>query len=113
MTARAPRICRCGNVVAFGALCTCQAERQQQRKAKADAARPSARDRGYGSKWQKAREAFLKDHPFCVRCGKPSCVVDHITPHRGDTKLFWSRTNWQALCRSCHSRWKQRQEHAA
>lgn len=29
-------------------------------------------------------------------------VVDHIIPHRGDQKLFWDRSNWQALCKSCH-----------
>lgn len=113
MTVHAPRICGCGSVVTFGALCACQAKRQAARKAKADAARPSARERGYDSKWRQAREAFLKDHPACVRCGAPSSVVDHITPHRGDLKLFWSRRNWQALCRSCHSRWKQRQERRA
>jgi 5-methylcytosine-specific restriction endonuclease McrA len=36
--------------------------------------------------------------------------VDHITPHRGDLKLFWQRSNWQALCTPCHSGRKQSQE---
>jgi 5-methylcytosine-specific restriction protein A len=31
-------------------------------------------------------------------------VVDHIIPHKGDKKLFWSRDNWQSLCLSCHNR---------
>jgi 5-methylcytosine-specific restriction protein A len=36
-------------------------------------------------------------------------VVDHIVPHRGDKKLFWDSSNWQALCdgqtgRGCHDR---------
>ncbi|WP_407496877.1 HNH endonuclease [Pseudooceanicola sp. MF1-13] len=30
--------------------------------------------------------------------------MDHITPHKGDRKLFWDRSNWQALCHACHSR---------
>lgn len=29
-------------------------------------------------------------------------VVDHIIPHRGDMKLFWQRSNWQAMSKSCH-----------
>lgn len=29
-------------------------------------------------------------------------VVDHIVPHRGDEKLFWDESNWQALCKRCH-----------
>ena len=31
-------------------------------------------------------------------------VVDHVTPHRGDKKLFWDESNWQALCKRCHDK---------
>jgi len=31
-------------------------------------------------------------------------VVDHISPHKGDSDLFWDRANWQSLCESCHNR---------
>lgn len=70
-------------------------------------ARESAAERGYDSKWQKARAAYLKRHPLCVLCmvkGKltPATVVDHIIPHRGDKRLFWDQTNWQPLCKGCH-----------
>lgn len=73
-----------------------------------DARRGSAAQRGYGYKWQKAREVFLAEHPLCVRCQargqlKPATDVDHIVPHRGDMSLFWRRSNWQSLCHSCHS----------
>ena len=54
----------------------------------------SASSRGYGSAWQKARKAF--------RYVKAT-DVDHIVPHRGDQKLFWDRSNWQALCHRHHS----------
>ena len=69
-------------------------------------ARPSA-ERGYGSKWQKARRQFLEAHPLCVECQKngrymKATVVDHIIPHRGDQKLFWDQSNWQPLCKPCH-----------
>lgn len=80
-----------------------------QRKADADKRRPSARARGYDSKWERARLQFLADHPLCVHCAAedeprttPASVVDHIIPHRGDMKLFWRRSNWQALCKYHH-----------
>lgn len=70
--------------------------------------RPNACRRGYGYRWQKCRELFLKQHPLCAICleqGKvvSSTVVDHIVPHKGDKKLFNDSANWQALCTSCHN----------
>ena len=71
--------------------------------------------RGYGYKWQQAREGFLKRHPLCVMCKRRglvvgATVVDHITPHKGDMVLFWDSSNWQALCKLCHDAHKARQE---
>ena len=65
--------------------------------------------RPYGAKWRTAREVFLSSHKLCVICAKSdkrvtATVVDHIKPHKGNDKLFWSRRNWQALCASCHNR---------
>lgn len=78
--------------------------------------RKSSAERGYGSRWQKYRDAFLKRNPLCVMHQKlgqvvQATVVDHIIPHRGDQSLFWDKSNHQALCESCHNRHKQRQEH--
>lgn len=75
----------------------------------------TAAQRGYGYKWQKAREGFLRSHPLCVMCQAEdrvtaATVVDHKTPHRGDQALFWDRANWQSLCATHHSRDKQREE---
>ncbi|MCW8917157.1 MAG: HNH endonuclease [Magnetovibrio sp.] len=70
----------------------------------------------YGYKWKKARAKFLKEHPVCEGVCKEdgrvaaASVVDHVIPHRGDLELFWDRSNWQALCKSCHDRHKQRLE---
>lgn len=64
--------------------------------------------RGYGYKWQQAREGWLRKHPLCVYCERdgrvtPASVIDHIEPHRGDMVLFWAAdTNWQSLCKPCH-----------
>lgn len=69
--------------------------------------RPYAAERGYGSRWIKARKKYLNHHPLCIRClaeGKyvKATVVDHIVPHRGDPVLFWDEENWQALCKHHH-----------
>jgi len=70
--------------------------------------RKTAAQRGYGSRWQKARVGWLRSHPLCAECqrlGKlvAASDVDHITPHKGDMAIFWDAGNWQSLCRSCHS----------
>ena len=80
-----------------------------------DDRRQSSAQRGYNYRWQKYREGFLRKHALCMDCQKrgrvvASTVVDHIIPHRGDTKLFWDKNNHQALCESCHSSHKQRLE---
>ena len=67
----------------------------------------SASSRGYDSRWQRARKRFLAAHPFCVMCLKEgryekATVVDHIIPHRGDSKLFWDQCNLQSLCKKHH-----------
>lgn len=111
MPVRAPRICGCGYRIASGDLCPCQRKRAAERKARADQHRPSARERGYDTKWEKESEAYRKANPRCCRCGAPTAVVDHVVPHRGDKRLFWSRSNWQPLCQPCHSRAKQAAEH--
>jgi len=67
----------------------------------------SSTARGYGYRWQQARERFLKKHPLCRHCQQqgnltPATVVDHITPHKGDQQLFWDEANWQPLCKPHH-----------
>lgn len=107
-----PHICPCGNIVPKGAECSCRNAAKRARKRRYDRTRPTASQRGYGSKWRTARAAFLRINDRCAwpRCGAVATVVDHIIPHRGDDKLFWDRNNWQPLCKSCHDRHKQRQE---
>lgn len=61
----------------------------------------------YDRRWRAARKAFLAENPLCVRHKRQgrivgATVVDHIVPHRGDKELFWNRSNWQALCKTCH-----------
>lgn len=71
--------------------------------------RESSNKRGYNSAWRRARIGYLARHPVCVECDKIGLVVgatevDHIIAHKGDKELFWDSKNWQALCKSHHSR---------
>lgn len=86
----------------------CDKHRKKQQKGY-DKWRGTAAQRGYDSRWRKARLHFLRRHTLCVMCEKEgkikaATVVDHIVVHRGDKKLFWDKRNLQALCVSCHSR---------
>lgn len=102
MPVRAPRICPCGHRVPAGVPCACQERRAAERRARAEANRPTARERGYSVAWQKARAGFLAKHPNCARCARPATIVHHVVPHRGDKLKFWNRKNWQPVCKPCH-----------
>lgn len=76
----------------------------------------SARERGYDSKWDRARLKYLEHNPLCVMCKAEGHIgaantVDHIVPHRGDQKLFWDQKNWRSLCAHHHSSDAQRKDH--
>jgi 5-methylcytosine-specific restriction protein A len=65
-----------------------------------DDRRGSSTQRGYGYAWQQRRKEYIKQHPFCVRCGKPTTDVDHKLARRfGGSE---DDSNLQALCGSCH-----------
>lgn len=86
---------------------SCERHRIQVQR-EIDQVRGSAAQRGYGAGWRVARKAFLRSNPLCIACNrkgilKAATVVDHVIPHKGNTRLFWDHSNWQALCRSCHS----------
>ena len=100
------RPCRhpgCPNLCDKGVYCSKHTEFSSDRR------RGGAESRGYDSRWRKARASFLQRNPLCNECMKrgkitPATVVDHVIPHRGDQKLFWDESNWQALCATCHNR---------
>lgn len=110
MPMKPPRICGCGKLVPSGVICACQIARNRE----ADQRRPSAADRGYDGKWRRESKAFLAlpQNRLCAcKCGRVADMVDHIIPHRGDMRLFWSRSNWQPLASSpCHASRKQTKE---
>lgn len=82
---------------------------KQEKRKEVDQRRGSSTARGYGYRWQKAREVHLAAHPLCVHCeeeGKTTAAtdVDHIKPHKGDMDLFWDERNWQSLCSTHHKK---------
>jgi len=84
-------------------------EHKKARAQQADERRGTAAERGYDSRWKKARLTYLRHNPLCVECLKsgstvPATVVDHIVPHKGDQALFWDTDNWQSLCKYHHDK---------
>lgn len=69
-------------------------------------------------RWRRlSLEVRIEERFTCRLCGrvatgKGQSVCDHITPHRGDPTLFWSRDNLQCLCKTCHDSHKQSAERA-
>lgn len=74
-------------------------------------------------RWRDTKErVHIRDGYTCQAkgCGRvlvgkspddDSPVCDHVRPHRGDERLFWSESNLQTLCKSpCHDRHKQKLE---
>ena len=110
----APTPCRqfgCAALVSPSGYCDIHRKAKQ---AAQDKQRGSAHARGFGARWQAASKGWLKAHPWC-QCsehqgnsvqhgGVMANVVDHITPHRGDISLFWERSNWQSMAKSCHDK---------
>ena len=85
-----------------------QSARRVREKRRFEAVGSSA-DRGYGYRWQKLRNRYIAQHPYCVECLKHGKItlatdVDHIRPHRGDPRLLYDEKNLQSLCHSCHAR---------
>lgn len=59
------------------------------------------------SRWKKTARAQLRKEPLCRMCAEEgrqiaATCVDHVTPHRGDQKLFWFGP-LQSLCSRHHS----------
>jgi 5-methylcytosine-specific restriction protein A len=89
----------------------CDACRPKSPAALAEQSRGSASGRGYGRRWQKVRLEYLARHPLCVDpygvhgvMVVAATEVDHIVPHKGDMTRFWDASNWQGLCKECHSK---------
>lgn len=54
------------------------------------------------SKWNKVRDDFLKDNPFCEACGVKADIVHHILPYHFEPNLELDESNLISLCSECH-----------
>lgn len=105
----APRPCAapgCPELVRGGSRCEAH---DKQHQAADRERRGSSHERGYDSRWQRARLLFLAANPLCRPCSmkhppqlSPATVVDHVIDHKGDKVLFWDERNWQPSCAPCH-----------
>lgn len=99
---------RCPALVPGGGYCSTHKHEDRVHTRALDQQRGSRHERGYDSKWVKARAGYLLHHPLCAECERqgritPATVVDHVVPHKGDVGLFWDVSNWQPLCAPCHN----------
>ena len=69
------------------------------------------------ARWDRLRwHVLTRDCFTCAMCGRleadtRNLVCDHKRPHRGDQVFFWDTNNLQTLCKPCHDKRKQQQEH--
>ena len=71
-----------------------------------DKRRPSARQRGYDSKWQRTRADYLRLHPLCEApegCLEQATDVDHIDGLGPKGPRGHDPENLRAYCHSHHS----------
>lgn len=67
--------------------------------------RPSARERGYDSRWERTRAAYLARHPTCEvsGCDERATDVDHIDGLGPLAPRGHDHDNLRALCHPHHS----------
>lgn len=55
-----------------------------------------------GSKWNKYKNLYLKQHPYCAKCKGLAEEVHHILPRADHPDKVYDWHNLQSLCRACH-----------
>lgn len=102
---RALRVCSVAGcpelVTGKGSLCPAH-QKEKWDRYRTVVERPTAVERGYDAEWRRVRDAFIKENPLCVDCGRPATEVDHIIALKdGGTH---DNMNLASRCTSCHSR---------
>lgn len=100
----------------------CEEHLKQENRRYEKYERPYDAHKRYGRAWQKVRDSYVREHPFCELCFKNRVLVSveqvhHIKPiAEGGTH---ARENLISLCKSCHSkihakrgdRWHNKNDH--
>lgn len=81
---------------------------EQHRGERWDDDRPTAAERGYDYRWQKASKAYRRRNPICERCAdknppvtREAAAVHHLEPLPDGARL--DPENMMSVCRGCHS----------
>ena len=83
----------------------CDGCRKAKRRAE-DKRRPNARQRGYDTRWQRTRAAYLAAFPICQHpdgCLNPATDVDHIDGWGPNGPRGHDFGNLRGYCHSHHS----------
>ena len=103
LMARRPRLTPCGSP----GCPELTADTYCPRHAKQGERRPSARDRGYDTRWQRVRRDFIRDNPVCQDpegCLDRATDVDHLDGLGPRGPRGYDPDNLRALCHRHHSR---------
>lgn len=96
-----PRLCAKHGLTVTGACPECQKERKALMRQYKDN-RPSSRQRGYTTTWEKVRKLKLTQDPLCESCLrnkiKPATLVHHLDENPRNNKI----ENLMSLCSNCH-----------
>lgn len=52
--------------------------------------------------WLISKKVFIHNNPLCKECGGRATDVDHVNGYTTWSE-FADQSNWQSLCKSCHS----------
>lgn len=97
------KACRCGAKISRS-LKRCPDCEKAVQKDYDDNRRDRSKEAFYKSKeWRALRQVALSQNPFCVMCGRPAQIVDHII-EISDGGAALSLENVQCLCSGCHNR---------
>ncbi|TWE29932.1 5-methylcytosine-specific restriction protein A [Prauserella muralis] len=104
---RALKVCStsgCPELVESGRCAGCET--------RADRVRGTARQRGYGTRWERKRDDYLARHPFCERaaCFRQATDVNHLDGLGPGGPDGYADHNLEALCHSHHSQHTAREQ---
>lgn len=61
----------------------------------------------HSSRWNKERQNFLRENPYCQICGARTTEIHHdwtTKDYLDDEEMFFDTEHWVPLCHSCHTR---------
>lgn len=108
----APHTCAadgCDASVPAGQGSRCEAHSGRRVQQRQPDRRPSAARRGYNGSWQRRSADFIRRHPVCVDCGRPSKVPDHDPVPRRELVALGvadpdADEHLVPRCQPCHNR---------